>query len=70
MQLSWNPPIVAPECCDHYTVQLSTGSVFISYQTSITIPVETEQLNAMVYCVDHVGEMVSKSVDLTIDSSE
>ena len=68
LQLFWNVPSVAAECCHHYTIELSTGSVFKSFQTSISIPIGNEKYNATVYCVDHVGERVSKSINLTINS--
>ena len=68
MQLSWNPPVVAPQCCQHYTVQLSTGSVNNISRTSVTVPIN-ESITAIVHCVDHLGENTSSQV-MTIDSSK
>ena len=70
VQLSWNAPSVANECCVQYTVQLSTGSVFNSSETSVTVPIEEESVTATVYCVDHVGEMVTKTEDIHINTSK
>ena len=68
MQLSWNAPSVAPECCAQYTVQLSTRSVNTT-ETSVTMPIGNET-TANVHCVDEGGEMVTKTEDMTINTSK
>ena len=70
MQLSWNAPSVAAECCAQYTVQLSNGSVYNTFKTSITVPIGKESVTGAVHCVDHVGEMVTKTEDITINTSK
>ena len=72
VQLSWNAPSVAAECCAQYTVQLSNGSVYNTNETSVTVPIgnEDKSVIATVYCVDHVGEMVAKTEDITINNSK
>ena len=70
MLLFWNAPSVAAECCAQYTVQLSTGSVFNTSETSVIVPIGKESITATVNCVDHVGEMVTKTKDITINTSK
>ena len=70
VQLSWNGPSVAAECCAHYTVQLANGSVYNTSETSVTLMIGGEAITAIVYCVDKGGEMVTKTEDMTINSSK
>ena len=69
VRLSWNAPSVSSECCAQYTVQLSNGSVNIT-ETSVTVPIGDETITATVYCVDHVGKMVTMTEDMTINTSK
>ena len=70
VQLSWNAPSVAAECCAQYTVQLSDGSVYTTSETTVTVPIGKESVTGTVNCVDHVGEMVTKTEDITINTSK
>ena len=69
MQLSWNAPSVAPECCDQYTVQLSTGSVNTT-ETFVAVPISDETITATVYCVDDGKKMVAKTEYMIINTSK
>ena len=69
VRLSWNAPSVAAECCDQYTVQLSTGTVNTT-ETSVIVLIRNETVNATVYCVDNGGKMVTKTEDMTINTSK
>ena len=69
VQLSWNPPVVAPECCQQYSVQLSTNESFFSDTLSINVPMGAQPVNATVYCIDHLGDNTTSQV-MTIDSSK
>ena len=69
MQLSWNAPSVAPECCAQYTVQLSTGLDYNTSETSVTVPIGKESITATIDCIAHDGEM-SRSEDMTINNSK
>ena len=70
MLLSWNAPSVAAECCAQYTVQLSNGSVYNTSETSFTVLIGKESVTATVHCVDYVGEMVTKTEKITINTSK
>ena len=69
MQLSWNPPVVAPQCCKHYTIQLSTKSPLFSSSLSINVSIVEKPVTATVYCIDHLGDNTTSQV-MTIDSSK
>ena len=69
MQLSWNAPSVAAECCAQYTVQLSTGTVYNTSETFVAVPIR-DAITVTVHCVDHIGEMVTKTEYMTINTSK
>ena len=72
MQLFWNIPSTASECCVHYAVRLSTNdNVTFSNDTSlnISVPIGNNPINATVYCIDYLGENTT-SQEITIDSSK
>ena len=69
VQLSWNAPSVAPECCAQYTVQLSTGTVYNTSETSVTVPIGKESISATINCIAHDGE-ISRSKQMIINSSK
>ena len=70
VRLFWNPPVVAPECCNNYTVQLSAGSVSNITKLSVTVPIRDEAIDGTVYCVGGGGEIATKSGVLTINPSK
>ena len=69
VQLSWNAPSVAPECCDQYLLRLSNGSVYNTSETSVTVSIGTESVTTTVDCIAHDGETL-QSEDMIINSSK
>ena len=69
MQLSWNPPVVAPQCCELYSVQLSTDESLLSFSLTINVPIVEEPVTATVGCLDYLGDNTTSQV-MTIDSSK
>ena len=55
-------------CCAQYTVRLSTGTVNTT-KTSVTVPIGVET-TATVYCVDNDEKMVTKTEEITINTSK
>ena len=69
MQLSWNPPVVAPECCTHYKLSTNGPSLSATTSLNISLALEKQPITAAVNCIDHLGDNTT-SKQMIIDSSK